>query len=214
MKKIIFLLLFLVFITGCTVKNINDEDINSLIDSAINEENRDFIEIYNGYKFKIPQGMKTVGKSDYNLKLLYDGDYYYLYIDIIGKYHKKQSAYYVKDSSYFSRKIKYNNLTGYIEINKTEEDKYLVKAEYNYAKIETVLTEDKLKTGVYNIVKILSSIEYNDLIIETMVGENALDYKEEEYNFFDSKREEGYFMDYIDEYNEYDNDVKDEDVIK
>ena len=28
MKKIIFLLLFLVFITGCTVKNINDEDNN------------------------------------------------------------------------------------------------------------------------------------------------------------------------------------------
>ena len=84
MKKVIFLLLFLVFLTGCTVKSINDEDINSLIDSAINDENRDFIEIYNGYKFKIPQGMKTVGKSDYNLKLLYDGDYYYLYIDIIG----------------------------------------------------------------------------------------------------------------------------------
>lgn len=214
MKKILFLLMFLVILTGCTVKNINDEDINSLIDDAIQEKNRDFTEIYNGFKYKIPQGMKTVGKSDYNIKLLYDEDYYYLYIDIISRYHKKLVNYYVKDSAYLSRKIKYNNINGYIEINENEDGEYLVKAEYNYAKIEAVLPEKKLKNGVYNIIKILSSVEYNDLIIETMIGENALNYEEEEFNFFDSKREEGYFMDYIEEYNEYDSSVKDEDVIK
>ena len=90
----------------------------------------------------------------------------------------------------------------------------IIKAEYNYAKIETIVSEENLKIAAYNIVKVLSSIEYNDLIIETMIGENALSYEEEEFNFFDSTREEGYFMDYVEEYSEYESNVKDEDVIK
>ena len=85
---------------------------------------------------------------------------------------------------------------------------------YNYAKIEAIVSKGNLKTAAHSIVKILSSIKYNDLIIETMIGENALSYEEEEFKFFDSTREEGYFMDYIEEYNEYESNVKDEDVIK
>ena len=214
MKKIIFLLAFLLLFTGCTVKSINDEDIDSIIDSAIEEKNNDYLETFNGYELKIPQGMKIVGKSDYNLKLLYDGDNYYLYIDIISKYHKKKVNYKENSSSYLSKKIEYNGNSGYIEINKTDDDRYIIKAEYNYAKIETIVSEENLKIAAYNIVKVLSSIEYNDLIIETMIGENALSYEEEEFNFFDSTREEGYFMDYVEEYNEYESNVKDEDVIK
>ena len=214
MKKIIFLLAFLLLFTGCTVKSINNEDIDSIIDSAIEEKNNDYLETFNGYELKIPQGMKIVGKSDYNLKLLYDGDNYYLYIDIISKYHKKKINYKENSSSYLSKKIEYNGNSGYIEINKTDDDRYIIKAEYNYAKIETIVSEGNLKIAAYNIVKVLSSIEYNDLIIETMIGENALSYEEEEFNFFDSTREEGYFMDYVEEYNEYESNVKDEDVIK
>jgi hypothetical protein len=214
MKKIIFLLAVLVFLTGCTIKNINDEDINSLIDSAVQEKNNDYTEIFSGYKLKIPQGMKIVGKNDYNLKLSYDENNYFLYIDIISKYHNKKITYKENNTSYLSKKISYNNNDGYVEINKTEDDRYIIRAEYNYAKIESIVSEDKIKISAYNMVKILSSIEYNDLIIETLIGENALSYEEEEFNFFDSTREEGYFMDYVEEYNEYETDVKDEDVIK
>jgi hypothetical protein len=213
MKKIILLLTFLLLISGCAIKNIDDEDINTVIDNALKEENRDFIEIYSGYKFKIPQGMKTVGKSDYNIKLMYNEDYYYLYIDIISKYRNKEIKYEENSNSYLSKTINYKDKIGYVEINKIEDNKYHVRAEYNYAKIETIITEEKIKTSTYNIIKILSSIEYNDLIIETLIGENALTYEEEEFNFFDSTREEGFFMDYVDEYNEYESDVKDEDVI-
>jgi len=213
MKKIILLLTFLVLITGCAIKNIDDEDIDTIINDALKEENRDFIEIYSGYKFKIPQGMKTVGKSDYNLKLIYNEDFYYLYIDIISKYRNKEIKYEENSKSYLSKTIKYNDKIGYIEINEIENNKYYIKAVYNYAKIETIVEESKIKDATYNIIKILSSIEYNDLIIETLIGENALTYEEEEFNFFDSTREEGFFMDYVDEYNEYESDIKDEDVI-
>ena len=214
MKKFVFLLTLIVFLTGCTVTNINDEDLTSLIKDAIEEKNNDYTEIYNGYKLKIPQGMKIVGKNDYNSKLIFDEDYYYLFIDIISKYYKEEIAYQANNTSYLSLNINYDKKDGYIEINKNDDGKYEIVAEYNYAKIEAVLPEEHLKLGVYNIIKILSSIEYNDKIIDTLVGENALNYEEKEFDLFGSKREEGYFMDYVDEYNEYESTIKDEDVIK
>jgi hypothetical protein len=214
MKKIIFLLTLLVFITGCTVKNINDEDINDLIDNAIVENNNDYTEIYNGYKLKIPQGMKIVGKNDYNSKLIFNEDNYYLFIDIISKYYKENPSYKENKTSYLSKTIKYDDIQGYIEINKNDEDYYEIVADYNYAKIEAIVPEEHLKVGVYNIIKILSSIEYNDKIIDTLIGENALSYEESEFDLFGSTREEGYFMDYVEEYNEYEETIKDEDVIK
>ena len=214
MKKFVFLLTLIVFLTGCTVTNINDEDLTSLIKDAIEEKNNDYTEIYNGYKLKIPQGMKIVGKNDYNSKLIFDEDYYYLFIDIISKYYKEDIVYQANNTSYLSLNINYDKKDGYIEINKNADDKYEIVAEYNYAKIEAVLPEEHLKLGVYNIIKILSSIEYNDKIIDTLVGENALSYEEKEFDLFGSKREEGYFMDYVDEYNEYESTIKDEDVIK
>ena len=214
MKKLIFLLTLIVFLTGCTVTNINDENLTSLIKDAIEEKNNDYTEIYNGYKLKIPQGMKIVGKNDYNSKLIFNEDTYYLFIDIISKYYKQEISYTENKDSYLSMNINYDKKKGYIEINENEDGKYEVVAEYNYAKLETVLPEEHLKLGVYNIIKIISSIEYNDKIIDTLVGENALNYEEKEFDLFGSKREEGYFMDYVDEYNEYESTIKDEDVIK
>jgi len=80
--------------------------------------------------------------------------------------------------------------------------------------MEAIIPEENLKNAVYNIVKILSSIDYNDKIIDTLVGENALSYEESEFDLFGSTREEGYFMDYVEEYNDYESTIKDEDVIK
>jgi hypothetical protein len=61
----------------------------------------------------------------------------------------------------------------------------------------------------------LASVDYNDLIINTMIGENALSYQEEEFDIFESKREESYFMDYVEEYtSKEDEKIKDEDIIK
>jgi len=214
MKKCVFLLTLLVFLTGCTIKNINDEDINKLIEDAIVEKNNDYTEIYNGYTLKIPQGMKIVGKNDYNSKLIFNEDAYYLFIDIISQYYKENPSYTVNKSSYLSKVIEYDDNKGYIEVNKNDEGKYEIVAVYNYAKMEAVIPEENLKNAVYNIVKILSSIDYNDKIIDTLVGENALSYEESEFDLFGSTREEGYFMDYVEEYNDYESTIKDEDVIK
>ena len=48
-----------------------------------------------------------------------------------------------------------------------------------------------------------------------MIGEKLLSYEEEVYNFFESKREEGNFLDYIEEYDDYNKEevIKDEDIL-
>ena len=214
MKKVILVLVLLLLVTGCTTKNIENDDINDVIVSAIEDSNHDFTESYNGFKIRIPQGFEIVGKVENNIRILNGEDVYYLYIDIIGRYYKKDVQYEEKSNVFLSRKINYDGKNGYIEIVE-KDDKYYIKAEYNNAKIEALVSKKNINTGVYNIIKILSSVEYNDLIINTMIGENALTYKEEEFNLFESKQEENFFMDYIEEYDEEEElTIKDEDIIK
>ena len=141
-------------------------------------------------------------------------DSYYLYVDIISRYHKKEIIHEFDRNAYYSKEITYNDIKGYIEVDELD-GKYYVRAEYNYAKMETVIDKDNLKASVRDIIKILSSVEYNDLIINSLIGENALNYKEEEFNLFESKKEENYFMDYVEEYDTYkDDEPVDEDKIK
>ena len=89
-----------------------------------------------------------------------------------------------------------------------------MKIEYNYSKIEGTISSENLNQGIYNSIKILGSVTYNDNIISSMVGENALTYEEEEFNLFESKREEGSYLDYIEEYDETENNkIKDDDFL-
>jgi len=157
--------------------------------------------------------MKLVDKNDYNSKFLYNGDNYYLYVDIVSYYHKIDIKYEENANYYLSKKIDYNGNKGYIEIQKLEDDTYYIKIEYNYSKIEGKVSSENLNRGIYNSIKILSSVTYNDNIINSMVGENALNYEEEEFNLFESKREEGSYLDYIEEYDETDSKIKDDDFL-
>lgn len=215
MKKIIALLILVILFTGCSLKNINNDDINKIIEDAISESNNDSFQVFNGYKVRIPQGFKIVGKNGNNFKIQTLSNNYYLYIDLISRYHKKEINYIYNNSLYLSKTLSYNDKDGYIEITR-KDDKYFIKAEYNYAKIETLVDDSEIKQAAYNIIRILSSVEYNDKIINTLIGDNVLNYKEEEFSLFESTQQENYFMDYVEEYDNYkdDNTLVDEDVIK
>lgn len=216
MKKIIFLFTLLVFFTGCSVKNINDYEINDVIDKALSSSDNVTNVVLSGYKYYLPRGIKIVDKKANNSKLVSsDGNYYYLYVDIVSYYHKTKLNYSINDSLYFSKKISYNENEGYIEVDKRDDGTFFLTMVYNYSKIETCVKEEFLNTAIYDSIKILSSVSYNDKILNTLIGENILDYQEEVFNLFDSKREDGTFLDYIEEYDVYkdDNEIKDEDVI-
>ena len=58
---------------------------------------------------------------------------------------------------------------------------------FNYCKIEAFIPKKYLVSVVNNMSYILRSIEYHDKILESLIGENVLNYKEETFNIFESK---------------------------
>ena len=142
-------------------------------------------------------------------------DLYYLYIDIISYLNKKESPYVINEKSLYSDSISHQNKSGYIEINEQKE-KYLVEIMYNYAKIEVMVDEKDLKKSVSNAIIILSSIKYNDGILENLTKENVLSYSEENVDIFSTNgKEKSNFLEYVETYDADDeNSVPDYDLIK
>ncbi|MBR1386382.1 MAG: hypothetical protein IJ568_06095 [Bacilli bacterium] len=218
MKKIFMLfslLTLVIFSCGCSIKNIDENTIDKLIDETINYEARKANNYYQGYKFYIPRGYTQVNRKGSNHVLMSNGDYYYLYVDTISYFNKEKNETTFDNNLYFSKKISYNDIDGYIKIDKLEDGMYYFEIMYNYSKVEALVSEENLENGIKNSIIILTSLTYNDIILDTLIGDKTLDYKEEPYNFFESKRTDGNFLDYIEEYDIYneENNVKDEDVI-
>ena len=215
MKKIILLFTLLVIFTGCSIKTIDEKVIGEIIDETLSYKVQEANKYFKGYKYYIPRGFTLSDRKGDNHILLSKGDNYYLYIDIVSYFHKEKIETTFDNELYFSKKISYNDSEGYIKVRKGKDDFYYLEMVYNYSKIEALVKERNLEYAITNSIKILSSVQYNDVILDTLIGEKTLDYKEEAYNFFESKREEGTFLDYIEEYDIYEKDkkVKDDDVL-
>ena len=213
MKKISILLYIMVFATGCTISKVNMEDRNSIIDV---EKTELYSRISKGYKYYMPKGMMLLDYKDYNETLYSNMNKYYLYVDVISYYYKKEKTYKEDPYAYYSKIIvKDNNKIGYIKIT-NKDDKYYITYEYNYSKIETVVDENNIDEAIMNMSYILSSISYNDVIIESIVGENVLNFKEEKYQIKKPKETENTFLDYVNTYDKYngEDEVEDTDTIK
>ena len=216
MKKLIVLFTLLILFTGCEIKDITGSDIDKLITETVNLDSQRANKYFEGYKYYVPRGFSLVDKKGNNHILLSNGDYYYLYVDIVSYFHKKHDQIIKDNDLYFFKEISYNNIDGYIKIGNPENDIYYIKVYYNYSKIEAYVKKETLENAIRNSIRILASINYNDIILDTLIGSKTLDYQEEVYNFFESKREDGNFLDYIEEYDVYEEDekIKDEDILE
>ena len=202
MKRVLLLLVSIILLCGCT-KNVDfkEKDIDNLFNTYLSEDTSLVNQVSNGYKYYIPTGVKLLKSSNYNEELCYNGNTYYLHVDVINYYYKTRLEYEEDESLYFSKKLSYNNKEGYVEITKKDEQ-YLVSIYYNYAKIETYTNEKDLKNTIINLCYLLNSIKYNDSIISFTVGEDNMEFKEEDFIFFTPKEDKN-FIDYINEYDEY-----------
>lgn len=214
MKKLLVLLSILTLLTGCTITKINKDSIDKVIDSVMKKDSKLKNVHFEGYSYYVPRGIRFVDKKEYNaiLKDEYNNNYY-LYVDVISYYHKVKEKYKVNKKAYYSNEVKTKNKFGYVEI-KEDKTGYLVEAMYNYAKIEAYIEKDSLNDAMTNISMILSSMKYNDKVLSSTVGENILSYKEESYNIFKTKEKTSDFLDYVKEYDNYDQEKKDEDNLK
>lgn len=216
MKKVIILLLTCFLLTGCTVTRIDNLEIGDLV-SAILSQN---ITLENtnasGYDYYTPKGVSILNTTDNNAEFIDKiGNKYYLYVDVVSYYHKVESEYPVCDNCFYSSELSYNDKTGYLEINEIN-DKYFIEMMFHYAKVETYIEKDSLKEVLSSISTILGSIDYKDAILNTLIGENMLNYNELTFDIFKPKRTTGNFSDYIEVYDKYedvDNELPDEDSI-
>lgn len=208
MKRLVLLFFaVLLLMTGCTVTTLSNVDVGSNIKTILTDNAKLYNVYFDGYKYYVPKGLQFVNKEEYNAKLLDNlGNKYYLYVDAISYFHKIENTYEENKTSHYSRKLKYAKKTGYIQIDKQDDGKYLVNFMFNYAKMEAYVSEDDLITVVNNMAYVLRSITFNDKVLESLIGENILSYEEENYNLFDSKNTSK--DNFLDEVAKYDKNYK------
>ncbi len=194
MKKIILLIIGCLFLFGCT--NINKSSLNEIIDLVTKDKTKIYNQYRTGYKYYLPNGLSIKDSTEFNEILTSNQTNYYLFMDFISYYNKKKVDYEVKKDLYHSQKIEYKNNYGYLEIKEYEEKLY-IEMMYNYAKIEVVTSAEYLNEVIHKSIALLSSIKYNDAIIDKILKDEILSYKEVPYDIFKPKETTTNFLDYI-----------------
>lgn len=196
MKKCI-LVITLLLLCGCT--NINNASVQDITKEVLGSKINSYNEYRTGYKYYLPQGLNVNSSKKYN-EILNDDKYkYYLYVDLVSYLKKTELSYKVNENAYLSMTL---DDKGYLEINE-KNDKYLIEIMYNYAKIEVMVDKDMINETIANSLIILSSIKYNDDIINNLMGKNILNYREETFTIFDKEKNDSDFLEVIQEYDKY-----------
>lgn len=214
MRKFIFLLLvMIIFVTGCEL--VNYDSVNSIINSVLYKDVNLTNVNFEGYSLYLPQGTKVIDKHDYNLKIKDNNSYYYLYVDTISYHYKTKNNLDINKNHFYTNELNNGSLFGFVDIIEYE-DYYFVVIMYNYAKIESYVLKENFNDTFANMCSILSSVKFNDKVIDTYIKNDKTINRVEEFNIFSSKNEDDNFLKYEQEYDVYNddnNDVKDEDHI-
>ena len=206
MKKVILLITITFLLTGCV--NLKNSSYEEIINYALNNDNINLKNnSENGYNYYLPIGLKIKEKNNYNTIFKNEKYLFYMYVDVISYYNKRKEIYGKNDKAFESIGIEKDEKFGYLEINLLDSKKYLVEIMYNYAKIEVIVDECDLKKVVSLAMSILSSISYNDTILENMIGGDTLNYSEIEFNIFDTAKNDNNLIEYDEnlEFSEEDN---------
>ena len=211
MKKYVILIIAIFLLTGCT--NIYDSNYDSLINETLSESNVKKNIYLKGYKFYLPEGMSLIGDYEHNNILYSGGDKYYMYVDLVSFYNKKQNKYEFDSDKYeYLKEFNNKNKQGYVIISKSKGGK-LVEVMYNYAKIEVVTNNPK--KAIASSLLVLKNIKYNYKTIDSMIGSNALVYNSEQFTLLGPAKNTDNFLTYEEEYGVYDESKQkqDEDTI-
>ncbi len=179
MFKKIIIIICLFFLTGCAL-SINDMSYEEIINMNLSENNLSNVNSI-GYKYYLPINFSLYKDDGYNQVLLSGSNLYYMYIDVVSYHYKKDitTEHEIDDFKYYE--FVKNGKKGYLKITKNN-DNFFVELCYNYAIIEVEVKEKDLKYAVSRSTMILSSIKYNDLIIERNVVDDNTDIVENVYS--------------------------------
>lgn len=215
MKKIFVLLALVFLITGCGIKVMPDDNLEEVIDEVLTSKDDLKNQYFAGYRYYLPRGVSLIEKFDYNTTLLYMGNKMYLYVDIISYHHKVEEDYELEEDIYFSKLLEHDNKKGYINVYQ-ENNGYYIEVKYNYGKIEAYAEEEYLTNTIMNSLYILKTLKFNDAVIDSLIGENKIEYKEENFDLFKSESDNNGYLDIIeknDEKYEEDDELVDDDKV-
>ena len=210
MKKIVILILFLIFPVGCI--NMQEASIEEIIGEVQASPLALSNQIRAGYRYYLPLGMNVLEVNEHNEVLTSGGFRFFLYVDFVSYYNQTAFIYEISQNSYISKDITFNNIPGYLEVN-VKNDKYLIEIMFNYAKIEVIVDKRYLKEAIAKALIILSTIRFNDEIVNNMIGSDRLSFGEEEVNIFDTNRGESNFLEFVYEHDHYHGEIPDLDRI-
>ena len=197
-KRFIFFVAIILLLTGCTRITNNLDDV---ISATMIDEKTHVNTVSTGYELYIPTGVGQVYDSQYNQKFKIRNRYVYLYVDTISYYYKNMLNYKNdSDYDYYFRELSINNKTGYIGINKVEDDLYFCEIIYNYSKIEFYANLEDLSLMVADSLIMQKSIVYNDNLIKKELENNISDGREVTYELAGPKDNKSTFSDYLQEY--------------
>lgn len=213
--KLGFIFLMLVLLTGCSNYRIEKLSYDKITDLILYDKSPKPNTSLKGFKFYLPRDMKIGTTTDNNAIIYSSGNKLYLYVDIVSYYNKVNNNYdlELEGDRIYTNIIEHQEKEGYIIITK-QDDNYFLEVMYNYAKIETIACKDDLKAIYSKALIILSSIVYNEKVINSLIGDSSLNYNEETYNLISPNRSKSDFLDVVDEYEDVDNELPDEDVIE
>lgn len=213
MKKLLVIFSLAFLLSGCTLVNIEEQSYEEIVKDVMVKDFDLKNVSQSGYSYYLPKGVLLKKSSSLNSVLYYNHRKMYLYVDALSYYHKVESNYAVNKDSYYSLKIDQHGKQGYLEITQIS-TKYFVEFMYNYSKIEAYVEEEDLKSTITKMAYILNSVQYQDTILNTLIGDSSLDYNEEKFNIFKPKREEGSFLDYVEQEKSDYEAIKDEDQLE
>ena len=196
MKKILIVIVtILVLTTGCSnVLNLKNASVDTIVDKTINSKYKLDNHINRGFKYYLPRELAVIKQDEQNEIIKYDEYDFYLYVDLISYYNKKDVNYEKNDDIYYSRVLLKDEKKGLVNIDVTSDEDY-IKVTYNYATIETKINNDDINNVISNIMIILSSITYNDDVIENILASNSHLGKDEVVDVFDNKKNDNTYLD-------------------
>jgi len=211
MKKIFVLLALVFLITGCSVKKLPNDNLEEVIDSVLSSNDNLENQYFPGYQYYLPREVLLIDKYGYNTTMLYKNNKMYLYVDVISYHHKIEHDYEEKDV-YFSKVLENGKKKGYINIVKKENGYYIVM-EYNNGKIETYSNHENLTGTIINSLTILKSLKFNDVVIDSLIGENKIEYKEEKFDLFKFDSNDDGYLNIIEDKEKYNNEKSEEEIL-
>ncbi len=208
-RKILLIVISILLVSGCsTVNRMSYQEIINKTKSSNSLSNV----TRRGYKYYIPKGIKLINNKDFNEILMDQDNVYYLYVDVVSYYNNVKFDYKINKNAYYSQKLD----NGYLEINKTEDNKYLIEIMDNYAKIEVIVNEKNIKKALTYSNILISSVDYKYDVLDNMMKDDSFNTSEIEFNIFKTVASDSDFATYEEQYGQYNenDDVKDSDLIE